>query len=480
MKNETEKLMAVSIALTEEQDRKKFLSMVLDVSMETAHCDGGTLYLLEEGVLRFTRMRTLSLHLRQGGDDEPISLPPVPMKPQYVCAWAALQRRMVNIPDVRQSEAYDFTGTIEYDRLTGYQTKSMLVVPLTGSKGETIGVMQLINAMDGEKVIPFTTEVEQIINALASQIAACIQNMRFAWQVEALMDSLVDAMTTAIDDRTAYNANHSRNMAKWAERFLDWAEKKDPSWVWTSDHRRAFILSVKLHDVGKLVTPLSVMNKESRLGELTGQVEERFRRWNLLDRIDCLEGRISHEELQERLETRHNALDRIQRMNRADKLDAADLQWTAELAQQSRMDENGKPETLLSRKEADCLLIQRGTLTKKERQMMEAHVTETACILQQVQFPPEYSEILHWTAAHHEYLDGTGYPNHLKGEQLPQEVRLLTILDIFESLMASDRPYKKAKTAGESMEILKRMAAQGKLDAGILELFEQSKVWETA
>ena len=261
-----EQLLEVNVALTAERDREKFLTMVLDAAMAAARCDGGTLYLLEGDALRFARMTTLSLGIRQGGHGDPIALPPVPMEPRYVCAWAALRGETVSIPDVRESGKYDFSGTEQYDRITGYRTESMLVVPMTGDKGGTIGVLQLINAMDGGRTVPFPAEIVQPISALASQAAACIQNMRYAGQVTALLDSLVDALTAAIDDRTPYNANHSRNMARCAERFLAWAGRNDPAWRRTEDEVRAFVLSVRLHDVGKLVTPLSVMNKEERLG----------------------------------------------------------------------------------------------------------------------------------------------------------------------------------------------------------------------
>ena len=68
--------------------------------MAAARCDGGTLYLLEGDALRFARMTTLSLGIRQGGHGDPIALPPVPMEPRFVCAWAALRGETVSIPDV--------------------------------------------------------------------------------------------------------------------------------------------------------------------------------------------------------------------------------------------------------------------------------------------------------------------------------------------------------------------------------------------
>lgn len=302
--------------------------------------------------------------------------------------------------------------------------------------------------------------------------------MRYAEQINILLDSLVDAMTAAIDDRTSYNANHSRNMARCAECFLDRAGANDPAWNWTADHRRAFLLAIRLHDVGKLVTPLSVMDKESRLGEKLERIEERFRRMDLLDRIAFLEGRITEEEYREQTGARRGTMDRIRRINSAVFLSADDVLWAEELARQTFQNEDGADEAVLTQEEAECLRIRRGTLTGAERQVMEDHVKETSRILSQVHFPREYREIPFWAAAHHECLDGTGYPDHLTAKDIPEEVRLMTILDIFDSLVASDRPYKKPMTAKEALGILKRMEEQGKLDAGLLKLFEESRAWE--
>ncbi len=476
--HDMEQLLEVCVALTSEQDNEKFLTLVLDAAMSVARCDGGTLYLLEDGSLKFSRMMTKSLGIRQGGHDDPISLPPVPLEPQYVCAWAAIRQRIVNIPDVRNSRTYDFSGTLRYDRMTGYCTRSMLVIPMIGKNGNIIGVMQLINAMDQGKVVPFSGDMEQLVSALVSQAAACIVNMRYACQVNDLLDSLVDALTTAIDDRTPYNAKHTRNMTGCAERFLAWAKEHDPEWEWTADHVRAFLLSVKLHDVGKLITPRSVMNKETRLGDKMARIEERFRRFALLDRIALLEGRITEECCRERTKSREDILSGIRRMNVAPVLTEEDIQWAADLAAQFVRNEDGAGEPVLTQEEAECLRIRRGTLTDSERHVMETHVTGTAHILEHVRFPAEYGAAAFWAANHHEYLDGSGYPHHLTADEIPIEVRLMTVLDIFDSLVAADRPYKKAVTPEKAFEILKDMGEQGKLDNGLISMFGQSEAWK--
>ncbi len=472
------RLLAVSCALTAERDKEALLSSILDTAIELARCDAGTLYLLEDNALRFVRMVTLSRNIRQGGHADPITLPPVPMEDPYVCSFAALHRRVVNIADVRHCPDFDFSGSLKYDAMTGYSTVSMLVVPMTGDRGEIIGVMQLINAMDAGKIIPFPKDLEQMISALASQAAACIINMNYAEQVNALLDSLVEALITAIDARTPYNANHSRNMAAYASAFLDWLDETNSPYRFDPDRRRAFLLSVLLHDVGKLVIPLSVMDKASRLGGRISAIEERFRRFDLQDRIALLEGRISPDDYEAERADRKEALEKIHALDCAESLEDKDFRAVRAMAARTCRDENGNEEPWLTEYELECLTIPNGTITEKERSIMNSHATKTAEILSQVAFPAQYASTPVWAAAHHEFLDGSGYPAHLTAKDIPAEVRLMTILDIFDSQTAMDRPYKKPKPAEVSLKILHGMANRGQLDKEILELFEKSRVWE--
>ena len=97
----------------------------------------------------------------------------------------------------------------------------------------------------------------------------------------------------------------------------------------------------------------------------------------------------------------------------------------------------------LSEKEIEYLSIRKGTLTDADRKQMESHVVMTGKILDKVRFNKNYHMVPKWAAEHHEYLDGTGYPNHKKGEELDIETRMLTIADIYDALTSTDRPYKK-------------------------------------
>lgn len=475
----TQKLLDICTALSTERDREALLSNILDAAIDLVFCDGGTLYLVEQDSLHFCRMVTRSQGIQQGGHHAPIALPPVPLVPSHVCARAVLEKRFINVPDVHHNKEFDFSGARRYDAMTGYHTRSMLVTPLTNDRGELIGVLQLINALTEEgEPTDFNPELEQFVVALASYAGICLTNMQYAEQNTNLLDSLVGALSTAIDQRTPYNANHTRNMAKYAGRFLDWLEKTENPWAFDINRRRSFLLSVWLHDVGKLVVPLEVMDKATRLGSALETIENRFRTMRLLDKIVFLEGGITQEEWDRRKAEQEKALEFIRKTNMAGFLPDEEIARVDALAKRTFVDEKGEVQPWLTEEEYDCLAIRKGTLTAKERSVMESHVTVTARILEQVTFPKQYAKVPEWAAAHHELLNGKGYPDHKTEELLPKEVRLLTILDIFDALTARDRPYKPPMPLEKALAILRSMVDEGSLDGEILALFEESRAWE--
>ena len=156
-----EKIMDIGVRLSTERDRNRLLMTILDKGMEITNCDASTLYLYEKDELHFKFMKTLSQGISRGLAGEVIDLPPVPMKEENVCSYAAIHREVVNIPDVYASSRFDFSGPRQYDSLTGYCTQSQLVVPLANNENELIGVLQLINAMDEDgSVTAFNEEYE--------------------------------------------------------------------------------------------------------------------------------------------------------------------------------------------------------------------------------------------------------------------------------------------------------------------------------
>ena len=202
---QTEKILEIGIQLTSERNYDVLLPKIIDCAMEVTNCDGGTLYLYEQGQLQFCVMKKQSLGINRKVQDAK-EVPPVPMNEKNVCAYAAIHRKMLNIEDAYDCREFDFSGPREYDKLTGYRTRSMLVFPLVNHEGDLIGVVQLINAKDGQgQVVAFRQEYEKVLQSLGSQAAVAISNMRFVQEIEQLMISITQVFTDAIDTRIPYN-----------------------------------------------------------------------------------------------------------------------------------------------------------------------------------------------------------------------------------------------------------------------------------
>ncbi len=471
-------LLEIGALLAAEKDHERLLELILRKAMEVADADAGTLYSLTANELRFRIMITKSMGFFKGGKGDPIDLPPVRLTPENVCAAAVLERKLINVPDVYASDSYDFSGPRRYDSMTGYKTTSVLVVPMENDVGEVIGVLQLINAQDENgAVVPFASDEEQVLSSIASQAAICLTNVLYAEQITELLHGFVRVMSTAIDARSPYNANHTRNMARYAGRFFDYEDRVGGKYALPPEKREELILSVWLHDIGKLVTPAEVMDKGTRLGAHLRHLEDRFRRAMLLIKLARAEGTITKEDADHAISELSDDLEFVRRIDGGGFLNDDDYARVLALREKTYREEDGSDVALLTDEEFVCLSIRKGTLTDAEREIMQQHVVMTAKMLSGLRFPHVYEHIPQWAGSHHEYLDGKGYPAHLSGEAIPWQVRFLTILDIFEALTARDRPYKPPMPAERAFGILSSMVDEGKIDGDLFREFRESRAW---
>ena len=167
----------------------------------------------------------------------------------------------------------------------------------------------------------------------------------------------------------------------------------------------------------------------------------------------------------------------INRVNAVNMMTDEDFQGVRNLASKTFTDENGQTQSLLTDREITMLSVRKGTLTAEERVIMQGHVASTSHILKEVRFPQMFADVPVWASCHHELLNSKGYPKGLSGSEIPKEVRLLTILDIFEAFTAKDRPYKPAHSVENAWEILDGMVREGAVDGEILEDFKKSRAW---
>ncbi len=466
----------IAIALSAEKDIDVLLDRILHEAMDITAADGGTVYIINGDELVFRNMITISKGTCYGGPGRSAPpIPPIKLGRSHVCACAALDNRKINIADVYDSDEFDFTGAKHFDETNNYRTGSMLVLPMVDENDQVIGVLQLINAQDSSgKTIAFAREDEDIISALASLAAVSLNNRRLLDSVQAILHSFVEVMVEAIDARSPYNANHTRHMVQYADLFLKWCRENGHEDFLEPGQEDAFRMSIWLHDIGKLVIPMEIMDKPTRLGDREETVKNRLTIGALMERIRALESPNDVEAASLHEKQLLDAWETIRRANTASFLADEEMERLAGLKEMTCLSADGDTVPVLIDEEYDRITVRKGTLTSAERKIMESHVSYTARMLQKMCFDGVYQKVPAWAASHHELLDGSGYPDGKGREELPREVRLLTILDIFDALTAEDRPYKPAMPREKALSILAEMAEEGKLDPEILALFQKA------
>lgn len=478
-----DRFVEIAIAISKEKDFDKLMDQIINEAMSITGCDGGTLYVYdrEKECLHFHNMITRSKGINLTASKGEITLPPVPMGRGHVCACAALDHKNIKIDDIYVSTEYDFHGAQRYDRLNEYRTASMMVIPMEDDKAKVIGVLQLINAQDENgEIIPFACEHEDEISALASLAAVSLNNKQLAQQVLDILHSFVKVMATAIDARSPYNANHTRSMVGYADRFLTWLAANNVGWDFDPAMRDPYLMSVWLHDVGKLVIPLEVMDKATRLGVLEQPLMHKLTVADLMEQIRVLSDPGAAEAVAKKRTMIAEAKELFLSSNSCGFLPDETIERIRLLAEETVQNESGESIPLLNEEELTALTVQKGTLTAHERSIMESHVSYTAKMLSEMVFGGDYEMVPAWAGNHHEFINGSGYPNHLSGEELTKEMRLLTIIDIYDALTAEDRPYKPPMPVEKAFGVLESMAEEGKVDKQILSWFKESKAWTKA
>ena len=167
------------VKLTKRLSLEELFAIVLNESVELTNCDGATLYMPEGDSLTFQHMITRSKKWELTRSTGASELKPVPMEKKFVCAYAAMSGKPINIMDVYEAREYDFAGTYQYDQMNSYRTKSMLVAPMMTEESGLCGVIQLINAMDEDgNIVPFVTKHVQIMMAIGALAALKMDDMK--------------------------------------------------------------------------------------------------------------------------------------------------------------------------------------------------------------------------------------------------------------------------------------------------------------
>lgn len=158
-------------------------------------------------------------------------------------------------------------------------------------------------------------------------------------------------------------------------------------------------------------------------------------------------------------------------------LNDADRRKIKELSRWSLGEDLGHS-SLLTEDEVRNLSVPRGTLTPEERDLVQGHIRSTIGMLEKLPLPDHLRRIPEIAGAHHERIDGKGYPRGLSGQDLCLQSRILALADVFEALTACDRPYRQAMTLSESLSILAQMSRKGHIDPDLFALFVREGLYQ--
>ena len=498
------RLHKVSVFLAAEEDHETILEAILENAMALSGADGGTLYLLnEEGSgLDFVLLRTDSLGIAMGGTTGiPITFPAVPLynaetgeeNHQNVASHAALIKESVNIEDAYNAEGFDFSGTKRFDKGNNYRSKSMLTIPLTNNEGDVIGVLQLINAHHHEtkQLSPFSAWEQDIISALAAQAALTLDNRMLINAQKQLLESFIKLIASAIDSKSPYTGGHCERVPiltlMLAQAACDTTD--GPFSNFTLDEAEWYELRIAawLHDCGKIVTPVHVMDKATKLETIYDRVELVKARYEILFRDEELrylrslqlgaEAEVAKASYEAALIELREELDFLTHVNIGGEFLPDDKKEKIRAIASRTLSIGGETIPLLSEDETENLCISRGTLTEEERLVINGHMVNTINMLNALPFPKNLRRVPEYAGGHHEKMDGMGYPKGIYAGDMSVPARIMAIADVFEALTAQDRPYKKGKSLSESMRIMGFMKNDNHLDPDLFDLFVRSGVY---
>lgn len=499
-------LTEIGIALSAEKDLDRLLDKILAEAQSLACCDAASLYLVdkpEDGppslIFKLTRNDSLQADFQEQRME---------LDRRSIAGYVAVTDRELNIPNAYEIDAerpYSFNPDI--DRNMGYRTVSLLALPIRNYREEVIGVLQFINRKTRREVLlqtpgiamaeslPFAEEQTSILRALASQSAVAIENSVLLDDINRLFSGFVQAAVAAIEQRDPTTSGHSFRVA---DLTTELAVKLPQSGMPAFRDVRFGVAEIKelryaalLHDFGKVGVREHVLIKANKLPEGRFELiryrirlsQEQIRR-QLSEQVllawksggEAAQIRLMEEAAREELARLEKFLHAIEQANRPTVLEDGEFEHLLEVRDYPFPGEDESIDTLLSDDEFHRLCIRRGSLSPEERAEIESHVVHTANFLRIIPWTPELARIPELAEAHHEKLDGSGYPYGRHGRDIPVGSKIMTICDIYDALTASDRPYKAAMPRDTAFEVLEQESMEGKLDAALVKVFIDAEI----
>ena len=507
------RVLEIGTALSAELDHHKLLARILTEGRKLACCDAASIFLVErhdsqgkrarpELVFKLTQNDSIDFHFEEKRFE---------LSAGSVAGFSALTGQVVNLDDVYhlpERTVYKFNSA--FDKSMNYRTRSMLVIPMRNHSGEVIGVIQFINRKTDPAcklndpqaamthTVPFSNDIIPLLKALASQAAVAIENNLLIERVNMLFDGFVKASVRAIEQRDPTTSGHSFRVAeltcRLAQEAVDCGSGRFANTSMNAEEMKELRFAALLHDFGKVGVREHVLTKAKKLTpEAYGQFvyriaweKERIRNYYLTTRLNLMKrGELSSDkdeqlaiEEEAKLQRLNNYLQAVADANEPSLLAEGTFEHLKQIREYMVEDVHGEQRGLIEEAEFHALSVKRGSLTTDERLEIESHVSHTIEFLNTIPWTPELSRVPAIAGAHHEKLNGCGYPYGLKEADIPLGAKMMTICDIFDALTATDRPYKAAVPLQRALTILQSEVECGHIDVDLVRLFCDSKAYQ--
>ena len=511
-------LIDIGRALSRERDQAALLELILRRAREVTGADAGSVYLVQGDAdepggrtLFFTESQNDSREVASEGFSMPVSS-------ASIVGTCVLTAKVINIPDLYRLDApgegnnpWSVVHDRSFDEQYRYQTRSMVTIPMISARHQVIGVIQLINKrapgvarLESDedfqsRVRPFDDVSINYGAALASQAGIALENALLYEEVKALFDGFVHASVSAIESRDPTTSGHSERVAELTVGLAKVADRAESGPYAdlriAPDELKQIEYAALLHDFGKVGVREDVLVKAKKLHEdQRERIESRFELIRKDIEIEGLRAKLrgaleakpgergdwlaaADTRTEQKLAELNEFWDFIAKSNEPTVLECGGFEKIAEIAARHYKGADGAERPYLLPEESQALQISRGSLTEAERKEIESHVVHTLNFLRQIPWGRTYRHIPRFAASHHEKLDGSGYPEGLRGDQIPAPAKMMTISDIYDALTASDRPYKRAVPRERALDILSSEVRLGKLDPDLFEMFVAAELW---
>jgi len=490
----------VGKAINSETDLERLLQLVMAETTRLMDADRSSLFLLDR------ERGELWSRVAQGMESREIRFP----MDRGVAGYVATTGETLNIPDAYQDPRFN----PEVDKKTGYRTQSILCLPVVNNRREIVGVIQVLNKKDGA----FTEEDKKMLSCLADQVAVALEDAFLLQEIRSNLEQTtdllevgkaisgeieLDSLLRLIMEKTSHllRADRSTVFLVDRERRELWSKVaqgmqdqeirfpmhlgiagsvattgetinipdayQDPRFNPEVDKKTGYrtqsILTMPMKNkLGEIIGVFQCLNKE---GGAFGKEDERL--------LEALASQtaiaIENAQLYEEQKKQFNSIIEVL----ASSIDARDpytaghsqrvMEYTVGTAEEMNFSKKGLETLRLASLlhdygkigVHDAILRKPGNLTQEEYRAIQEHVVKTKEILENLYFSQDLKEIPSIAAFHHERVDGTGYPFHLRDGEIPLGGKIMAVADVFDAL-TSDRPYRRPSTPEEAFALLEK------------------------